>query len=426
MIVAVTLGCSVVGLLWTTSEVLAQGSAWTNPEWLMSKEQIDKFRREEYFQVKNHQKATNPGNTQIQALNRMVHYWMSQMLTANRARIPKEVVDRFLANELLNTQTGSLKARELMMEETINCARSLLQHPEPIIRTNTALLLNQLSSEPTRFESGREIPAVPYIPSYRFLMEVLQDDKQLPEVRILAARGLTRILRDSPALDGVTRSSIAVAYVDALGQLPISQDDENWWLRYRIVEGLGYVERLTNVTDAPIVIDTLFQVLSNPQETWLIRSQAALSLSRLPFSGTTNVELVTHEIASLLAEMADAYAKQPDDPVWRHAFSRVYFAFRPPNNAQASRNWGLMFQTNRPGVGVHGPYIQQACEKVFPVALPLVPPVPLGQPTPELSESAVTALKDWLGNNAPADRRPTPKSDPLAIIAADGGPAKDE
>ena len=421
-----------MGVFLTSDSACAQNGTqtWTAPSWVLTAAQVEDYRRNQYFKDKNAQQSTSPSNQQVQALQRMSRYYMSQLTFQNTARLPKEIVDRFIAIELF-AQNCTPKGRQAMMDEVLAKAPDLLTYPEPIVRTNTVLLLIQLSTEPPQFQNGREIPAVPYAPAHKLLIQILADSNQLLEARILAARGLGRIARYSGLdLGSNQRSDIAVTLVDTLSQLPILPADENWWFRYRIVESLGFVDRLDSVTRAPIVIDTLLQVLSNRQETWLLRSQAALSLSRLPFDGTTNVPLVTHEIVGLLAELAVGYEKDkpPKDPEWRHAFSRVLLSFRPANQSQAkNRHWGLLFQTERSGVGAHAAYIQQAWGKAFPVLKPVIEQDPRIERDPKgvpaaIPADAVTALKEWVSSNVPQDRRATPGSPPPAAAGATAPP----
>jgi hypothetical protein len=389
------------------------GNSWDRPEWVMTPTEANTFRRSpEYRAALDIKKATSPGAQQERILRRVVQFWLSQLTFEDRSRLPKEVVDRLLTTEIMSSLTAD-KPRQVMMDEVIDKAPDLLKHPDPIVRTNTLLLLNQLSAEPPTFRAGTHFPAVPYVPTFRLLSEVITDSDQIIEVRILAARGLGRIARDSGIeLGGNQRSEIAETLVETLNGTPITGDDDILWLRFRIVESLGYVERLDNTVRAPIVIDTLLQVIGNAEETWLVRSQAARSVSQLPFDQSTNLPLVTHEIASLLLEMATAYREEnPKREEWRHAFFRVYLAFHPAKEAEGlQRRWGLLFQINRPGLGGDRAYVRQAFETSFPVIQPCVQ-----RPPQEIPPASFDGLKEWVTENIPQNRQATPNSQPLAV-----------
>lgn len=388
-------------------------NTWERPEWVMTPAEANAYRRSSEFRAALEvKKATSPGAQQERILRRVVQYWLSQLTFEDRSRLPKEVVERLLTTEIMSSLTVP-RPRQMMMDEVIDKAPDLLKHPDPIVRTNTMLLLNQLSVEPPTFRGGTHIPAVPYVPTFRLLSEVLTDSDQIDEVRIHAARGLGRIARDAGTdLGGNQRSEIAETLVEALNQTPVTGDDHILWLRYRITESLGYVDRLDNTIRAPIVIDTLLQVIGNPEESWLVRSQAARSVSQLPFEQSTNLPLVTHEIVSLLLEMATAYseANQKRDE-WRHSFFRVYLAFQPARETEAlQRRWGLLYQLNRPGLGGERAYVRQAFETAFSVVQPCIQ-----RPPQEIPPDALEALQEWVTENIPENRQATPNSQPLAV-----------
>lgn len=397
------------GSLWAQ-----EPATWQEPAWYMSNlpasgnNPLKEWRTKKSIDARNALGVNSPNTQQSQLLKELVHFYLSQLLQSPDNPI-RDVVDRLLGE--INRANTTTAARTIIIEEVLSLARTLLTHPESQIRTDTMVLVIQLNSVPYSISTGTEVPAVPYLGAAKLLISVLKDETQLLECRILAARGLARIGRDgSPSL--VEKSEMAVALVGALGTIPAGTSDETWWFRYRVIEALGYVDRIDDVSGKPIVVETLLKVIADPQETWINRSQAALSISRLPYSGSVNVPLITHEIVKLIAQMTDAYNKSPKSSTWKHAFSRTYLAFRPADSKQANKRWGLLEQVKRPGVTNHERKVLDAWDASFSVFQSVL--TASGTPIPD---AASQKLKTWIAENAPTDRSVAPGAAPLAVNA---------
>ncbi|WP_437202237.1 hypothetical protein [Planctomicrobium sp. SH664] len=374
----------------------------------MSAAQAEEWRRSPaQFRDRDALKATKPSAAQVKSLQKIVHYYLSRLLHNDVANLPKEVVDRFTSE--IFSQLTTPEARIAMMDAIIDAAPDLLSHPNPLIRTNTMWLLAQLSvKNATSQPGGVEIPAVPYNPVYKILLQVLTDKNQLLECRIIAARGLARVCRDAApgAPSSVEKSEIAVGLVTALDETEPSVRDDIAWFRGAIIEALGYVDRVNDVQDRPIVIDTLLSVVMNPRETFDNRSLAARGISQLPLPGNVNVPLVTYEIVKLLRDMSLAYNKQPQYTGWRRCFTNIYLAFRPALVRHAKeRKWGLLYVVERPGLQGNATFVKGAWEVVFELTTKVI-----GGSPPPIPGTSIQALTDWLGKNEPTSRQVTPLS----------------
>lgn len=413
----------------SASELSAQATA----DWIMDAEAAKKYSRSEFLRDRGAMRSSNPSSDQTRQIRRIVHYYMSQLTHGDQNNLPKFVVERLLNNEL---NLSTTKARELAMEEILAKAPDLLTHPEDIVRYNTIALVIQLSTKPAQYSGGTEIPAVPFNPAHKLLVQVLQDESQFLDTRILAAKGLHRILKDGEgAPSSNEKSDIATALVNTLAASAPSSQDGNWWFRYKMIEALGYVDRIDNSATQPIVLESLIEIIANPREVWINRAQAAQSITQLPYPSSVNVQLITHEIAKMLADMSAAAVKAPNSPGWRDPFVRVYLAYRPATQKQASeRKWGLLYQVSRSGLGSAASYVQDSWNVAFPVVSPYFQGVS-GAP----SGPAVQALNAWIQMNPPANRQivtggktipespaPAPasavKEQPNTAPAADGTP----
>lgn len=383
-------------------------STWSPPPWYMDPVEADKFTREK-ISITQLLKLNSPSSAQIKEIQRIAHYYLSRMTHEEiRERLPKEVTQRLHAEIL--TPSNRPNARAALLDELIRQAPALLTHPSDLVRINTVLMLSELSIEPANFQS--QTPAIPYAPAHKVLVDVLKDPQQLLECRIIAARGLGRICRDDEnnTLSSTDRSDIGIALVETVQSVQPASNDDVWWFRFRLIEALGYVDRLENVGGEPIMIDTLLETLANPKEHLLVRSQAALSLSRLPYNSSTNVQLITHEICQLILRLSAEFEKNPSAQHWRDSYSRVYLAFRPASQRQANRGWGLLYQVQRGGLGGNSSYVNAAFERAMPIFKSILEPETPG-PIPK---ARLTTFQEWVAGNQPSSRQVTSSSKPLA------------
>lgn len=385
-------------------EVPAGRPRWSPPSWYMDPVEATQFEREKIRVISN-LKLNSPSTAQVREIQKIAHYYLSKITHEEvRQKIPQNVTQRFHAELLQSSHRPA--ARAALLDEILRIIPDLLTHPDDLIRVNAVLLLTELSIEPANFQT--QTPALPYTPTHRVLISILGDSQQKMECRILASRGLSRIARDDEAnsLSSNERSDIAIALVGGLASVPSGKADEVWWFRYRVVEALGYVNRLDNVSGQPIVIDTLLAVLGDPDEHLLVRSQAALSVSRLPYAGSTNVQLITHEICRLIMRLSVEFEKNPRNPYWRDYFGRVYLAFRPENQQQANKNWGLTSQIRRPGLGGSSAYVEAAFERAIPIFKAILEPE---NPT-QIPQQSLKTFQEWVAANQPSNRKVTPAS----------------
>jgi hypothetical protein len=349
--------------------------------------------------------SPNPTGAQIRQLERIVDYYLSQLTNPKfQDDLPRKVTERFLKEDLYGSKT-TIPARDLMHEHLLKRAPELLHHPDPLVRFNLLALVVQLSTKPGTLQGREETPAVPYNPIYKLFIQALTDPDQVLECRILAARGLARVCRDGEnAPSSPEKSDIANALVQTLAQTPPSMDDGVSWFRRKMIEALGYVDRIDNSEGQPVVVETLLEVISDRREEWVNRACAAKSITQLPYSGQTNVSLIAYEIAALLEQMVKAYEEAPSAPYWHHAFVRIYLAFRPEFPRQATeRRWGLLYEMKRPGLGAHANYVENAWNVVFPIVRPFVEKKLDLVPAADLQ-----ALQQWLAQNRPADLHVVP------------------
>lgn len=380
---------------------------WTPPSWYMDTHAAEKFEREK-IGILQFLKTNNPSNAQVKELSRVADYYLSKITHDDvRQSIPKAVNQRLLSDVL--TPSALPNGRAALLDEILKKIPAILNHPSDVVRTNTLLLLTEMSIEPSNFQ--KKTPAVPYTPAHKILIQILEDSQQNRECKIIASIGLARICRDdiNKSLSSNERSDVANALTKAIQTVPVSNEDEDWWYRFRLVEALGFVNRLDNVNGDPVVIDTILATLSNPKEHLLVRSQAALSISRLPLAGSTNVQLITSQISKLLLRLSFEFMKDPKSEHWRDYFSRVFLSFRPESQVEADKGWGLLYQVRKGGLGGNSAYVEAAFERAMPIFKAILQPE---TPT-SIPASILKTFQEWVQNNLPSNKKVTPASKAL-------------
>jgi hypothetical protein len=315
-----------------------------------------------------------------------------------------ENVARSLADDLRRGTTKK-EPRELINAEIVRVAPELLvKHPKS--RLNAVIIVASLSSEAPTLQGPQPKP---YVPGFKLLLTVLNEPTQFVDCKIWAANGLARICRDGdPGIND--RNTIVADLITALDG-PQAKLPANWWYRMRLLDALGDSGLVYNLVQKPIVIDALMKVLTDRQEDWIIRSTAARAVTQLPWTATTNVPLITSEIARLTHEMGEARNQKLDSPRWKWCFINVYMSFMPDTVEEIQKRWGLRQQVERPGLGVHKPFIEAAYQIVLPVINSVIGnanPVPTPQPL-------LQNLQNWLRNNVPQNLKVTPESDDLKL-----------
>jgi hypothetical protein len=325
------------------------------------------------------------------------HYLYRMTLKEERDNL-HVIVQKLIETINSRTLTTSI-ARNYANEEIVRTARDLLNQPRAV-RLNALILAASLVNDPTAE------PPRPFTGAAPLFVDVLDDPNQLVESKIWAVKGLARIVRDGD-VPVSERNNAAVHLVAALSA-PDALKPENWLYRLRIVDALGDTGLLYNLQRQPIVIDALVGVLANAKENWMVRSTASRSVTRIPWlaADNVNVPLVTYQICQLARQMAQARNNDLGAPHWKYCFINVYLSFKPHTPQERDRKIALVEQVTRPHLASSQPLVQSAYEAVMPVVNSVTATV-AARPT---SADAIRALDDWLKNNVPDDRKPTPSS----------------
>ncbi len=277
------------------------------------------------------------------------------------------------------------------------------------VRIQAAMLLGELNSQEA--QRTRDIPAKPFVPAYKPLLQLIEDPKQPVAVKIAAVVSLQRILREGETeqRDNQWREEAARVLSKEL-----QRSDTHRWYQFRLAEALGYVGVLATSDDRskPFVVQTLAEVLSDTQRHWLVRAAAAKSLGRLPLDSSINTALLAYQIAALAHQMATQQMQQPTAWYWSRAFTYVYLAFKPEDADEERRGFGLLNRVR-----------DRTVTELYELIVPLVRHFLSVNANNPLPQADVAKLAAWMQQHKPTDLRVAPGMPAItAAHAASSGP----
>jgi hypothetical protein len=275
-----------------------------------------------------------------------------------------------------------------------------------VARINGAILLAELSDPAyNEVDGDNRKPAEPCVRALEPLLALVDDKKEIVGARVWGVNGLVR-LAALPELKQVPRTEI----IEKLVTLLYDSADEHEWYQFRLVEGLGKLNVVLNgAKTRPFVATALARVLANTKRTWLVRSEAALSLGRLSYPIEIDAGLVAYETALLAQQIAesDDYRNDPKLALWKLCSLKLYGAFKPIDLDQQR---ALLMQTEKGPLASYRRTVQEA----FDVVLPVIRKVVAEQ---EEMDTALANLRKWLDANVPKNFKIHPDDD---SIIADG------
>lgn len=398
----------------------AAGIAW-NPR--TTPEEIKKLRQREVQDFLPAMKSPSLTTAQDESLKRHVQNAVNSLTVEQEIDNFSTIIERKIVQQIDSTAT-SPPARAVMLDTALKGAEELLVAQPPIVQFNAVLLASSLNSKAADLAARK--PATPYGPASKMLIKVVQDTTFPVHVRNMAVRGLTRMLRDGES-SATERGDWGTVLAAALDQ-PVEQPLAAKWYHLRLVEALGLTNRIYNVDNKPVIIDGLLKTLANPKEDWVVRAAAARAISQLPYDASVNVELINHEIGKLAFQLSEAFNadKNKAGSDWRWSMANLYLAYSSATaQDQNVRHWGLRFQQGSRG--------KPQIEAVYAILKPIFKSC-LEKKVPEpIAKPQLDALKNWLSQNTPTDRKATPSSpdlkevepsaekDPMTALPASGG-----
>jgi hypothetical protein len=328
-------------------------------------------------------------------LSRLTHKDMRETAEDWREKIKKDLANN--PRPITNPKT----VRKFLLKVVADEAPKLFEY-HAIARLNGAILLAELSEVNEAEAEGRN-PAVPCTRGAAPLMEMVKDSAQLTSIRVWGVKGLVR-LATLPEVNSQIRGQIVdtlVAQLNASGK-------EHQWYQMRLVEGLGKISVIHNQDKRPFVPQALARVMTDIERPWLVRSEAAQSLGRLPYDSNIDLGLLAYEMARLAQQMTEAFNKQPKLSIWKLCFMKVYGGFKSLEDDEGAKvKRGLLAQVEtRPALSTYRKTVQESFELVLPLVVKVVG-------DDKETEVSLANLKKWLDLNAPKNFQIHPEEEPI-------------
>ena len=290
-------------------------------------------------------------------------------------------------------QNQAAKFKKFVLDEAVRISTQLLDN-NFYVRLNAVILLSELNVADGN--AVKRTPAVPFTPAFDPLLTVVTDPEQPEAVKIAAVRGVSRIARDGE-LDNASRVRVGKGLTDEL-----KKRDANGWYQARLAEALGNVDIVRIAVDGvarPLIAETLMDVVIDPKRHWIVRSQAASSLGRIPLDGQINIDVIAYKVAELCWQLSNGFHNSPREFYWTNCFVNVYLAFKPMNQADQARDGGLLTKVNQPTFAGQKAAVEAAYERIRPLAAAMTAQDPRA-PRP-LPRASWTALRKYIAESAP-------------------------
>lgn len=285
--------------------------------------------------------------------------------------------------------------REEFLKQIVARATDLLEGTNYYVRLNAVIVLSQLNLDDG--DPRREIPPKAYVPAAEPLLTVVNSDNQHVTLKINAVNGLTHIATHSQ-ISNLDKLKFSKAFVAELQRPNI-----HYWYQWRLVEGLGKVGIAIDLQanpQRPFVVQALGEILVDKKRDWLVRSEAARSIGRLPLSPNIHVSMLAVEMLNLGRQMAVAYNKNPAGFNRKDCFFRLMLAFDDRLGPQPT---GLIEKFGGT------PEVRKAYEEVTYMVKHIYN---TDRPIPFSAES-LQKWDEWLKENKPQNYRVAPNEEPL-------------
>jgi hypothetical protein len=318
---------------------------------------------------------------------------------------------RYLRQDIssLPDRYNASPAKDLFLKEAmLRCVDLLDNHLA--VRIEAVLVMSQLNT--VKGNPVSKTPPVPYEPTYEPFLNILKDAKQHIAVKVAAVNGLERIcVYGNPRVD--IRSMITNVLVNELKNNP----NAHWWYRQVCIRVLGTTGVIyDNVDRKPFVTQLLLTMMIDNKENWMVRTECARTLGRLPLDVNHRVDLIAYEITNLALELAQAYNQNLSDPFLRDAFWNIYLAFHFENDEERQKQLGLVTQTEKTALRSYDTQVKSAylmSLKLINSVFAYQVPETLGSPSPPIKPATMKEVSEWLKANPPANKEIMPGMPPL-------------
>jgi hypothetical protein len=211
-------------------------------------------------------------------------------------------------------------------------------------------LLNQL--EIVRADRRIRAPAEPYLNVLPSLRTILLDPEQDTAVKIVAARGVERIV--SSEVLSISRNELLTTAEELISELKRtsaeSDNTEPVFFGYplALMDAARATKIDVNRPGRPFIVQTLAEVITNKSADPRVRSHAAFTIVRVPLVPQVRLSVIAFQIASLADELSGEFNRSPQAFYWPECYFKIYAAFQSLDETEKMRNIGLLNQSKLP------------------------------------------------------------------------------
>lgn len=277
----------------------------------------------------------------------------------------------------------TIAARKFMLEEVVKQSAQLLDN-NFWARVHIVFVLSELNL--TDADEKKNLKTEAFDQALDPLLAVLKDPAQPEAVKILAVRGVVRILTNSSP--DVKRKQNAAAVLIA----ELSNPKAHPWYQRRLAYAMSAVDIAVDLNRKPVLVETLQKVVADPKRDWITRAEACRSLGRVAYDPSVDLKAVLATIGSFAAEAAQAAQASAKDPHWKSVFGRLYLTFKEqdPTDRDAERKGpgGLLNRTQ---------FNQSAVKQIYQPVVDTFNATIAGAPIPADAVKALQALQKPAG-----------------------------
>ncbi|MAT13949.1 MAG: hypothetical protein CMJ46_01610 [Planctomyces sp.] len=317
------------------------------------------------------------------------------------------------------TPTSAQQYREQVYSRMLPLIEELLKQNYRV-RIQAATLLSDLDLK--LGDARNNVAPIPYRAAVELAVKHVMSDEQAEAVKISLMRSLQKGLKYGGFAKNI-RQKIAQVCIDEL-----LKKADFWWYQRELIRTLTVCDVDTDETGKPFVVHALAVILSDPTRHYMVRSQAAHALGRVPMTAAMqiNFELLSYELLNLSVEMAkernsriDAYASKNNQVPpqflshWGICFVNVYLAYNPLNAREKSDGIGLLQRTTRAGMNNNAAQVKQT----YALTLPMVRFILTdGNLSNKFEDGWIQSGVDYLKDYPPGDLKVAPNTEPLVNL----------
>lgn len=274
---------------------------------------------------------------------------------------------------------ATIDARRFLLTEVVQECQKLLDN-NFWARVHAVFILSELNL--TEEDTKKNLKLEAFLPAIEPLVKVLEDPAQPEAVKILAVRGVVRLLSNSSPPVKV-KQAVAAALVAQL-----SNEKAHPWYQKRLAYAMSTVDIAVDLNGKPILVTTLQKVVADPKRDWITRAEACRSLGRVAYDPSVDTKGVLSTIASFAAEAATAAQAAARDPHWKAVFGRLYLTFREQDaedrDVERKGPGGLLNRTQ---------FNQSSVKQVYQPVVDVFNALIAGNPIPVDAAKALQALQ---------------------------------